>query len=163
MLRSITILAAGLAVGGAAYLCLYSAATSSRREMLQGKNPELLWLKKEFNLSDAEFERVSRLHEGYLPQCAEMCQRIEAKNAALRQSLAQTNVLTAEIERQLEEASQLRLECQKRMLQHFYEVSRTMKPEPGKRYLAWVQERTFLPDHGMAHDPERVHEHTAER
>jgi hypothetical protein len=32
------------------------------------------------------------------------------------------------------------------MLQHFYEVSRTMPPEQGRRYLAWVQERTILAD-----------------
>jgi len=165
MIRSITILAAGLLVGGAAYLGLYFAGTSSRREMLHSQTPELLWLKKEFNLSDAEFERISRLHEGYLPECAGMCARIEAKNAELKQLLAQTNVLTAEVETKLTEASQLRLECQKSMLKHFYEVSRTMKPDQGKRYLTWVQEKTFLSDHGMAgeHDSGRVHEHATGR
>jgi hypothetical protein len=30
------------------------------------------------------------------------------------------------------------------MLQHFFEVSQTMPPEEGKRYLAWVEEKTFL-------------------
>lgn len=165
MIRSMTILIAGLAVGVAAYVCLYSAGTTSRREMLQNKTPELVWLKKEFNLTDNEFERISRLHEGYLPQCAEMCRRIETKSAELKQLLANTNVLTAEIEAKLAEASQLRLDCQKRMLQHFYEVSRTMRQDQGKRYLAWVQEKTFLPDHGMngAPDPAPAHEHPTER
>jgi hypothetical protein len=165
MNRSIAILAAGLIVGAAAYFCLYFAGTSSRREMLHSQTPELLWLKSEFNLSDAEFERISRLHHGYLPQCAEMCARVEAKNAELKQLLAQTNVLTAAVETKLSEASQLRLECQKNMLKHFYEVSRTMKPDQGQRYLGWVQEKTFLSDHGMAgeHEAGRVHEHAAER
>ncbi len=31
------------------------------------------------------------------------------------------------------------------MMQHFYEVSRAMPPEQGKRYLAWVQSETLLP------------------
>jgi hypothetical protein len=30
------------------------------------------------------------------------------------------------------------------MLKHFFEVSRTMPPEQGKRYLAWVRENTCL-------------------
>jgi hypothetical protein len=38
------------------------------------------------------------------------------------------------------------------MLRHFYEVSRTMPPEQGRRYLAWVQERTFMCSEGMMHD-----------
>jgi hypothetical protein len=165
MIRSITILVAGLIVGGAAYVSLYFAGTSARREMLQSQTPELHWLKKEFNLSDAEFDRISRLHHGYLPQCAEMCARIAAKSAELKRLISQTNVMTVEIEGKLAEASQLRLECQKRMLQHFYEVSRTMRADQGKRYLVWVQDKTFLSDHGMAseHDPGRVHDYATER
>jgi hypothetical protein len=67
----------------------------------------------------------------------------------LKALLAQTNSLTPGIEKTLAEASQLRLECQKAMLRHFMEVSQTMPPPQGRRYLAWVEERTFLPDYGM--------------
>ena len=165
MKRATFILMAGLLVGAAGYACLYFVGTSSRREMLRSAEPELLWLKKEFQLSDTELARISRLHEGYLPHCAEMCGRIEMKNAELKELLAKTNTLTAQIESKLAEASQLRLECQKMMLQHFYEVSRTMQPDQGKRYLAWVQAKTFLPNHGMtsADDLGRTHEHATDR
>jgi hypothetical protein len=38
------------------------------------------------------------------------------------------------------------------MLQHFYDVSRTMPPEQGKRYLAWVQQQTVASDsHSQMH------------
>src|SRR5206468_5390072 len=110
--------------------------------------PELMWLKKEFNLSEAEFTRISALHAAYRPQCAERCRRIAAKNAELKSLLNQTNALTRDVESKLSEAAALRLECQKAMLKHFIEVSQTMPPEQGKRYLAWVEERTFLPDSG---------------
>jgi hypothetical protein len=33
------------------------------------------------------------------------------------------------------------------MLQHFFEVSRTMPPAQGARYLAWISEQTFLRSH----------------
>ena len=38
------------------------------------------------------------------------------------------------------------------MLKHFFEVSRTMPPEQGRRYLTWVQEQTCLREQTMNHD-----------
>ena len=64
----------------------------------------------------------------------------------LKRLLANTNAVTPEIQKTLAEAAQLRADCQKEMLQHFYDVSRTMPPEQGKRYLAWVQRSTVLSD-----------------
>lgn len=152
MKRSVAILILGVVLAAAAYCGFYFKTTASQRTMLQSDTPELLWLKQEFNLSDQEFNRISELHESYMPNCAEMCKRIAAKNSELKVLLAQTNVLTSEIDQKLTEASQLRLECQKMMLAHFLEVSRAMPPEQGKRYLAWVQEKTFLPERGMKGD-----------
>ena len=166
MKRVVLILIAGMVIGAAGYKGLYFAGTSSRREMLQSGNPELLWLKGEFSLSDSEFARLSQLHEAYQPHCAEMCRRIETKNIELKELLGKTSSLTAEIEAKIVETCLLRAECQKMMLQHFYEVSRTMRPEQGKRYLAWVQEKTFLPNHGMTSTEGhgRIHnEHAADR
>jgi hypothetical protein len=57
--------------------------------------------------------------------------------------------MTPEIEAAVAESARLRGECQRNMLKHFYEVSRTMPPEQGRRYLAWVQERTCLSGEGM--------------
>jgi heavy-metal resistance protein len=162
MRKALIILAAGLAlaVGGYAGFCFFSCA--SNRELLRGPAPELAWLKKEFNLSDGEYARIMELHAAYLPGCQERCRRIAAKDTELKKLLAQTNVLTPEIERTLNEAAQLKVECQIAMLKHFAAVSETMPPEQGKRYLAWVQEKTFLSDHGMKSTSEAVrpsHDH----
>jgi hypothetical protein len=35
------------------------------------------------------------------------------------------------------------------MLKHFMEVSRGMPPEQGRRYLAWVEQRTLLSGQAM--------------
>jgi len=40
-------------------------------------------LRNEFKLNDAEFKRVSELHAAYLPQCREMCRKIDAQNQRL--------------------------------------------------------------------------------
>jgi hypothetical protein len=149
MKRGLLILVFGLVAAGAAYICIYLTCTVSARNMQRSDQPELAWLKEEFNLSDAEFKRVSELHAAYLPECAAMCKQIDAQNLRLKELLAATNQVTPEIETAIEESSRLRSECQRQMLKHFYEVSRTMPPEQGRRYLAWVQDKTFLSDYGM--------------
>ena len=113
--------------------------------MEQSSHPELAWLKKEYQLTDSQFAQVVRLHEAYYPKCAEMCRRIDDQNAKVQQLLAATNTVSPEIKLALAEAARLRAECETAMLQHFYETSRQMPPEQGKRCLAWVQSETLLP------------------
>jgi hypothetical protein len=160
MKRLAAFVALGVLICAAAYGAAYFFGTAPARRMAESKAPELGWLKQEFNLSDAEFARVCELHYAYQPRCAEMCRRIEAKNAEVREALAHADQLTPEVRQKLAEAAQLRAECQQAMLQHFFEVSRSMPPEQGKRYLAWVEGKTFDPMQGMAApSTARHHEH----
>ena len=149
MKKGAFILLLGLVVAAAAYGCVYLVCTSSARDLQRSRQPELAWLKEEFNLSDSEFKRISELHAAYLPQCAEMCRQVDAQNQRVRALLAATNRMTAEIESAIAESARLRGQCQRNMLEHFYEVSRTMPPAQGRRYLEWVQDRTCLANEGM--------------
>ena len=152
MSRPILILLAGLAVAALAYCGVYYTGTASCCQMTKGNAPELAWLKQEFHLSDSEFKRISEMHEVYLSGCAERCRRIDQKNEDLARLLAATNTITPDMEKALSESALLRADCQKKMLQHFYDVSRTMPPEQGKRYLAWVQQQTVASDsHSQMH------------
>ena len=144
------VLVAGLLLAGAAYCELYLHGTAPRRALLKGRQPELGWLKQEFGLDDREFARICELHAAYQPRCAEMCRRIEARGQELMLLLNQTNPQPAAIEAKLSEAAALRLECQQAMLRHFVEVSRSMRPEAGRRYLSWVVEKTLLPAQAMS-------------
>ena len=146
------ILVLGLVAAAAAYGCVYIACTSSVRILQRSNKPELAWLKQEFNLSDAEFKRVSDLHAAYLPHCRERCRQIDAQNVELQKLLAGATNATPEIDLALAESGRLRSECQRMMLRHVFQVSQTMPPERGRRYLAWVMEKTFLPDHGMPNE-----------
>jgi Heavy-metal resistance len=162
MKRTVIVLVLGLVLGLCGYCAFYYAGTASHRALLKSPAPELAWLKQEFSLSDAEFDRVVQLHDAFKVQCAEFCRRIDAKNEELKELLAKTDKFTPEIEARLNEAAQLRVECQKNMLSHFLEVSRSMPSAEGRRYLAWVQERTFLPEHqmhGETMDSQPIHEH----
>lgn len=144
MKRALLVLIGGLVLGGLAFTGMYRAGTADSCCRISSDTPELVWLKQEYHLSDAEFSRVSKLHEEYLAGCAQRCHEIDLKNAELARLLALTNNVTPEIEKALADAAQLRAQCQSKMLAHFYQVSRTMPPEQGQRYLAWVQSQTLL-------------------
>lgn len=146
MRRTWTILVAGLVLGVVAFFGFYYAGTANSRKLERSPDPELAWLKQEFQLNDADYTRLCEMHQGYLEGCMERCRKIDAVNAHLRELLAATNTITPEISQALAEAAALRAKCQEEMLRHFYEVSRAMPPEQGKRYLAWVQAQTILPD-----------------
>jgi len=158
MKRAAFILVAGLLAAAAGYCALYYCGTKEHRQMLESPAPELAWLKKEFRLGDAEFERIAKLHDGYLPRCAELCRQVSAKNAELRLLISATNVNGGSVEQKLKEAGELRVQCQQNMFNHFLEVSRQMPPEQGRRYLQWIQQRTLTPEHDMA---ERHGDHQA--
>lgn len=153
MKRAVFIIMAGLAAAAAGYCALYFHGTSEHRQMLESPAPELAWLKKEFHLGDAEFERIAQLHEGYMPRCAELCRRIVQKNSELRLLVSAADVDSKAVEQKLKEAGDLRVECQKNMFNHFLAVSRQMPAGQGRRYLQWVEQRMVAPDHDMARQP----------
>ena len=144
MRRGLQILILGFVLAGVAYGGFYFAGTARSRQMLQSPEPELAWLKQEYHLSDAEFARISKLHDAYLPQCGVRCQQVAEINMKLEHVLAGSTNVTPEIKSLLDERAQVLAKCQSEMLEHFYEVSRTMPEDEGKRYLAWVQQKTCL-------------------
>lgn len=149
MRKGATILLLGLLLGTAGFAGFYYLGTASCRQMMREPQPELAWLKKEFKLSDAEFERISNLHAAYLPQCAARCQKIEEQNQKLQKLFSQASTLTPEIQTLLNDRAKMRSDCEAEMMKHFIEVSRTMPVERGRRYLEWVQKQTFLRGQAM--------------
>ena len=149
MKKGVLILILGLLAAVAAYGCIYFVCMSPVRGLQHSDKPELAWLKEEFKLSDAEIKRVSELHAAYLPQCRDKCREIDEQNVKLQTLLSGATNMTPEITGALTESSRMRTECQTMMLRHFFQVSQTMPPEQGRRYLAWVNEKAFLPNYDM--------------
>jgi hypothetical protein len=144
MKKGAAILLLGVLLGAAGFIGFYYLGTTACRDMMREPQPELAWLRQEFKLSDAEFARISELHAAYLPQCATRCQRISEQNEKLQELFPLATNLTSEIQELLVERARLRANCEAEMMRHFLEVSRTMPPEQGRRYLAWVEQQTFL-------------------
>jgi hypothetical protein len=143
------VLLLGLLLSAAAFAGFYYLGTASSRAMMKEPEPGLAWLKKEFKLSDAEYARITKLHEAYLPQCAQRCMHIADLNLKLERLLSQASGVTPEILNVLDERAKTRADCEAEMLNHFLEVSRMMPPEQGRRYLEWVEQQTFLSGQGM--------------
>ena len=143
MRRSLIIVLAVL-LSSAAIVGLTSAiAKRICAQHLARLGDDLAWLRHEFRLSDTELQRIRQLHEGYLPKCREMCDRIAAKKKELQAALDAGKGVTPEAERMLAEVAALRSQCQAQMLRHFDEVSQAMPPEQGQRYLAEMRRLTL--------------------
>jgi hypothetical protein len=130
---------------------------------LAGAGDDLEWLRREFRLNDAELQHIRRLHEGYLPKCRAMCDRIAAKKKALQAALDAGQGLTPDAEQKLAEVAALRAQCQAQMLRHFVEVSRAMPPAQGRRYLTEMQRLTLgfhdQTEQSMSESAGRAHGH----
>ncbi len=161
MKRAGLVLIIGLAAGIAAFAGFYLAGTATSRELLRQPQPELAWLKHEFNLSEPEFTRIVELHEAYMPGCAERCRRIEEQTSRLNQLLATIPEVTPEVEAVMALRAKMRAQCEAEMLKHFLEVSRTMPAEQGQRYLEWVKKQTVLSGEAMEqrHHSHQGHDH----
>ncbi len=141
------IILCGLALAAGGFGVLYASRTAPYRQLEMECGPDLAWIKKEFRLDKADFERVRVLHEQYKVECAEYCRQIDAKHRALSLLLATSTNVTPEIEKVLNDAAMLRKQCHTTMLRHFFAVSRAMPPEQGRRYLAWMQAETLSSTH----------------
>jgi hypothetical protein len=137
----------GLVIAGVAFSVLYGSRTAAYRRLQAHCGPELAWIKMEFRLGDAEFERVRELHEAYKPDCARLCRQVDDQNHALARLLETATGVTPEIEQVLSRIAELRKQCHTEMLKHFFQVSQAMPPEQGRRYLAWMQAQTLTPTH----------------
>ncbi len=143
MNRSLILLLGALALGAGIFAGSYFVAQRASVMCCAQPADDLSWLRTEFYLSDAEMARIRQLHEGYLPKCAEMCQKIAAKKSELESALGNGTNLTAEAQMKLDEIAALRSQCQAQMLEHFATVSQAMPPEQGRRYLAEMQKLTL--------------------
>jgi hypothetical protein len=141
MNRSLVILLGALALCAALFSGSYFAGQRACR--MTRSADDLSWLRDEFHLSDAEMARIQKLHEGYLPKCADMCAKIAAKKSELETALNGSMNVNPVAQQKLAELAVLRAQCQAQMLRHFTEVSQTMPPEQGRRYLAEMQRLTL--------------------
>ena len=87
MNRSLVILLGALVLCATLLGGSYAVSRHVCQRCMSKSVSDLDWLQQEFHLSDAELARIQKLHEGYLPKCAEMCAKIAAKKSELETAL----------------------------------------------------------------------------
>jgi len=142
---TVAILFVAIAAGlGAFWLCTF-LGTSDLRSVSTDRDADLMWLRREFELTDVQFQRIQALHTAYAAKCDLMCQRIMNANAALDAAISRNNQVTPEIEQAMAEVVRVQQDCRQSMLAHVYEVSAQMDPSSAVRYLQMMKQRIIQP------------------
>ena len=137
MKRGLWILVAALVAGIAGFAVIRWQFASPVMTENHGNSllPELEWLRRELNLTEAQFARASELHLAYRPTCEMLCSRVMASHDRIKKLVASGPQVTPELEAALQEHAALHVECQTAMLTHLYETAACLSPEQAKDYL----------------------------
>jgi flagellar motility protein MotE (MotC chaperone) len=155
MKRILIVIVVALVAG----VCAFSWTRSQRvphhdSSVLLETMPELAWLRDDLKLTDSQFAQVSKLHAAYLPECADMCQRIADAHERLDEAARGQREVTAELKSVVEEYAKIHAECQERMLAHLYETARILDAKQAERYLEVMLPYALDFSHS---EPEDVH------
>jgi Spy/CpxP family protein refolding chaperone len=122
----------------------------SRRDAME-------WLRTDFQLTNAQFARIKKMHEAYSTVCEEHCREIQIAaraRRALEHSAPADPAAIAAADRRVE---QLRLVCESAIATHVRQCAAQMSPEAGQRYLAMVLPKIKDFDHQAAPDLQVSH------
>lgn len=114
------------------------ALWATRESLRSRESPQdvgLRWLKAEYHLDDATFERVSALHRDYFQQCDKMCRQIDAADRPLLWRARHQVRKAGEIDSQFVKEQAICADCEKAATDHLKQVAALMPPDQGKRFL----------------------------
>ncbi len=146
MIRSLTgILIVALLLGGIAYTAIYfwrKQRIDAHREHLTA----FQWFCQEFEVDEAQREKMEALHTAYFPECEDHC----VHYADTRQTLAEITRdpdlnNSPEHEHAARRLADLEKEADKRFIDFVYEIATEMEPGHSERYLrrmkGWLNPR----------------------
>ena len=147
------------AAAGTTWFVGYRMGTQRDVHEAVQKRDALEWLRRDFELTDAQFVAVKKLHESYAVVCEEHCRAIQEaarhRNALKAKSPADPAAIAA-AEKKLGE---LREVCETAIATHVREVAAQMSQEQGQRYLAMVLPKIRDFDHQGAANLRVEHHH----
>ncbi|HEX7632589.1 MAG TPA: hypothetical protein VF388_10670 [Lacunisphaera sp.] len=140
MKKLLILLGLVLAVGTISYYACYRWTMASMVVVTpDGTDSELAWLKQEFALTPAQYDKVLTLHRAYSPVCAGHCMRYMKAHRQLADRLKNQTAWTSETDRLFAEQARIQSECHASMLKYAYDVAACMSPDQGRRYLEMIK------------------------
>jgi hypothetical protein len=127
-------------IGFLLLLCLvaYVTYTGVRRHLMSKYSPQqtgLEWMRAEYQLSDATFEQVKRLHEQYFADCEAMSMKISEVNRHLLYARGRVRVSPETKQMLLQQDQALCAKFEEVTLQHLKNVAALLPPEQAQRFL----------------------------
>jgi hypothetical protein len=141
--RLLVALLGATAVAAVTFCGISFFATRDLSQMATSPGGELEWLRREFHLSDAQFQKIEALQSAYAPVCNQMCEKIMSANANLDRLLSEHQEMTPEVEAAVRQAGSVQYDCRVQMLAHIYKVAAQMNPDDGQRYLRLMKARVI--------------------
>lgn len=143
MKKGLLILLAALLIGIGVFFCtremLLQVDEQSVPTVHGTRLPELKWLRHSLELTDAQFQEVSRLHLAYLPTCERLCARVRESDAkVLHLGLTPGTTVSAELATALRERGQIAVECQETLLRHIHEIAACMDAVQAAKYRSYM-------------------------
>ena len=121
------------------YYCYHRAMASVVVVTPDGTDAELAWLKSEFRLDPAQYEKVVTLHHAYRPVCADHCTRYVAAHRRLDELLKNSADWSPDMDAAFAEQARIQSECHASMMKYAYSVAACMPPDQGRRYLEMIK------------------------
>jgi len=159
MRRGLFILCGILVLGILGYQAAFQFSYAKVGAMMEGGQSELEWLRHEFDMSDAQFEEVRRLHSSHDEVCLAHCAEMDELNSRLLQLMREGTEVTPEIQSAIAESADLRQRCRSTTLEHVYRVSQVMSPEAGARYREMMTSRLVDAPWHQQMDPDMTESH----
>lgn len=147
--RTLVVLALTALVAG--FVC-YRLSCEPELQTAARSGDALAWLRADFQLTDAQFAEIKKLHEAYAPSCDEHCRMIQEAIKARRAAEAVRGTDPAAVAAAERTLQDLRLTCETAITAHVRKVAAAMSPADGERYLALVLPKIADFDHQMAPD-----------
>jgi hypothetical protein len=115
-----------------------AALWATRESLRPRENPQevgLRWLKDEYHLDEATFEKVSAMHRDYFRQCDKMCRQIDEADRPLLWRSRRQKRQPGEVDAQLTRDQLVCGDCEKAATEHLRQVARLMPESSGQRFL----------------------------
>lgn len=95
----------------------------------------LRWLRDEYRLDDATFQKVTELHEAYFATCSQMCRQIKEASRPLLMQTRRQPLPTATAAGLRHHEQRLCDECEQAAKKHLHQVAELMPAHERQRFL----------------------------
>jgi hypothetical protein len=99
----------------------------------------MAWLKREYQLDDATFERVTDAHRRYFRECEKRCHELEDVNNHFLSEVRSPTKPQSDLDAVQLLQESICHDCRLAMIEHVHEVASLMPPEKGRRFIADVR------------------------